>query len=192
MARRTILPALKRCMALGIAAVAALPHHAQAGDSLESFCAAWTAQTLEQAAENKAVECLPDINNSYADNFNTCMDLGRELMTLRMKALDDRLAECRLEIAKKTGEAVQKPGSRVSDTLKQQGGPAPPPAAPTATVTEDVDVYDKPGGNGNVTGVLTAPNTVELAGACQKENWCNVLGPAVPGGNGWVWGALQF
>jgi hypothetical protein len=63
---------------------------------------------------------------------------------------------------------------------------------PTATVIQDVDVYDAPGGNGHVTGVLRANNRVQLAGACQKQDWCHVLGPAVPNGDGWVWGALQF
>jgi hypothetical protein len=85
-----------------------------------------------------------------------------------------------------TGIVQQPPGSLSNILTSPLGG------NPTATVTQDVDVYDAPGGNGNVTGVLRANATVQLAGACQKPDWCHVLGPAVPNGNGWVWGALQF
>jgi hypothetical protein len=66
------------------------------------------------------------------------------------------------------------------------------PAGKTATVNSDVDVYDTPGGNGNVIGILRKGKTVNLVGACQKDDWCQVSGGAVPTGNGWVWGALDF
>ncbi|AFU02541.1 SH3 domain-containing protein [Nocardia brasiliensis] len=61
-----------------------------------------------------------------------------------------------------------------------------------ATVTEDVDVYDAPGGAGDVLGVLRQGQQVTLVGNCNRNDWCQVTGPAVPGGTGWVWGALQF
>jgi hypothetical protein len=70
--------------------------------------------------------------------------------------------------------------------------PAPaPPAAPApapapATVTGDVDVYDAPGGDGNVIGILRQGQQVQLQGACNKDDWCQVVG------QGWVWGHLQF
>ena len=65
----------------------------------------------------------------------------------------------------------------------------------TATVTgEDVDVYparndknDQP-----VIGVLRVGDKVTLVGDCKPEDWCNVSGPAVPNGNGWIWGHLQL
>lgn len=49
-----------------------------------------------------------------------------------------------------------------------------------------VEVFDAAGGNGNKTGELSAGDRVALAGAC-RDNWCNVLGPTVPNGNGWVY-----
>jgi hypothetical protein len=66
--------------------------------------------------------------------------------------------------------------------------PAPtPPPQPKATVKSDVDVYDVPGGEGNVTGVLRTNDTVDFRG-CQADNWCHVGGAPVPNGDGWVWG----
>ncbi len=69
------------------------------------------------------------------------------------------------------------------------------PAKPAATVTSDVDVYNaknEPDGTGQVVGMLRNGSQVELIGSCQPESWCQVSGQAVPGGQGWVWGALQF
>ena len=74
---------------------------------------------------------------------------------------------------------------------------APPPedvpVTKTATVTNDVDVYDAPGGSGKVTGILRRGSTVQLLGSCTPNSWCQVSGGAVPRGNGWVWGQyLQY
>lgn len=72
---------------------------------------------------------------------------------------------------------------------------APPEAATTATVISDVDVYDhknEPDGAGQIIGILLAGTEVQPAGPCEPESWCQVGGPAVPTGNGWVWGHLQF
>ncbi|MGB3020617.1 MAG: hypothetical protein WBB50_00655 [Methyloceanibacter sp.] len=90
-------------------------------------------------------------------------------------------------------QASPKPIKRLGK-LKKPAPPAAPPGTPakkTATVTKDVDVYDAAGGNGNQLGHLTAPNTVELAGACQ-DSWCNVQGAAVPTGNGWVYDGPDY
>jgi hypothetical protein len=71
--------------------------------------------------------------------------------------------------------------------------PPPPPPPATALVTSDVDVYDAPGGNGNVIGILRVRSQVHLVGSCKPEDWCHVSGPAVPpNGDGWVWGSLSF
>jgi hypothetical protein len=73
--------------------------------------------------------------------------------------------------------------------------PKPADQKPSATVTSDVDVYNvknEPDGTGHVVGTLRAGNKVQLLGTCKKESWCNVSGDAVPGGSGWVWGALDF
>jgi hypothetical protein len=79
-------------------------------------------------------------------------------------------------------------------------GPAAPagpavPAAATATVTDDVDVYNvknEPDGAGHVVGILRSTSQVQLVGSCQPQSWCQVSGAAVPSGKGWVWGALQL
>jgi hypothetical protein len=67
--------------------------------------------------------------------------------------------------------------------------PQKPVGRPTATVIADVDVYDAPGGNGTVKGVLLSNNKttkVSLLAPCQ-DNWCHVKGNPVPTGEGWVY-----
>lgn len=69
------------------------------------------------------------------------------------------------------------------------------PAAPTATVAADVDVYNaknEPGGAGQVVGILRQGGAVKLLGDCAPESWCEVSGDVVPGGHGWVWGHLNL
>jgi hypothetical protein len=86
------------------------------------------------------------------------------------------------------------------DSLQPLNCPAPVATGPaagqkTATVVSDVDVYDKknePDGAGTFVGILRSGNTVQLLSPCQKKAWCNISGGAVPGGSGWVWGALEF
>lgn len=67
-------------------------------------------------------------------------------------------------------------------------GPCVPNPTPqkTATVTGDVDIYDVPGGEGSVIGILRQNESVGLAGDCQPQDWCQVVG------KGWVWGHLSF
>ena len=76
------------------------------------------------------------------------------------------------------------------------GAPAPPtpPAAPVAAkVISDVDLYDAPDGGRTVIGMLYEGTYVLLADkTCPQNDWCQVTGPNVPAGNGWVWGHLQF
>ncbi|MCT7658691.1 hypothetical protein [Mycobacterium deserti] len=61
----------------------------------------------------------------------------------------------------------------------QQAPPPPPqqappqaPAALTATVTGDVDVYDAPGGGGNIIGILRQGEVVKVIRACPSNDWC--------------------
>ena len=71
----------------------------------------------------------------------------------------------------------------------------PGPGTLVATVASDVDVYNvknEPGGAGQIIGTLRTGQQVNLMGSCKKDDWCNVAGPVVPTGAGWVWGALDF
>ena len=76
--------------------------------------------------------------------------------------------------------------------------PDPPQANPGAAektafvVGEDVDVYDAPGGDGNIVGILRVDKGVQVNADCQPESWCLVRGAAVPTGQGWIWGHLRF
>jgi hypothetical protein len=68
--------------------------------------------------------------------------------------------------------------------------PAPAAGSNSRKVTGDVDVYDVPGGVGNVIGMLEGGEgqQVKLGSGCKDDNWCNVVWPAGPGGTAWVWG----
>ena len=75
--------------------------------------------------------------------------------------------------------------------------PPPPanPGAPSKTafvVDEDVNVYDVPGGNGNIIGILQKDKGVQVNADCKPQDWCLVRGVAVPTGQGWIWGHLRF
>ncbi|PWK58048.1 CAP domain-containing protein [Aminobacter sp. AP02] len=52
----------------------------------------------------------------------------------------------------------------------------------TTAIISDVDLYDIPGGVGNVIGILRQGQTLPLY-ECQADDWCRVEG-------GWVWGAF--
>ncbi|WNG91039.1 hypothetical protein [Mycobacterium sp. ITM-2016-00318] len=68
--------------------------------------------------------------------------------------------------------------------------PAAGQAGNSREVTGDVDVYDAPGGTGNVIGMLQGGGgqRVDLGAGCRDDNWCNVAFAAGPGGTAWVWG----
>jgi hypothetical protein len=46
------------------------------------------------------------------------------------------------------------------------------PVPQLPTVTSDVDVYDMPGGGGNVIGILRQGKVVKVVTACPSDNWC--------------------
>ena len=84
---------------------------------------------------------------------------------------------------------------KVLGKRKTPAGTTAPPPAPkqTTKVKDDVDVYDMPGGTGNVRGILRKNSVVALVEPCRSDNWCQVEGAAVPAGSGWVWGDfLEF
>jgi hypothetical protein len=78
--------------------------------------------------------------------------------------------------------------------------PAPAPQAPaqpppkTATVLKATDIYDLPDGKGtkykNAQGkpIFKGPGPVTLvAPDLCRDNWCHVVAPEVPPGNGWIY-----
>jgi hypothetical protein len=92
---------------------------------------------------------------------------------------------------------TQGPGtwSTVGPLACLQAGPGPDPpdlgGDHMFQLSGDVDMYDKPGGNGNKLGVADGKPDgpqVNLIG-CQSDNWCQI---AVPPDNQfvWVWGGF--
>ena len=81
-----------------------------------------------------------------------------------------------------------------------QPNPGPPPPLPPTTparatvVGEDVDVYERPNINDDLTpiGTLRVNTQVQVVGDCQPEAWCQVKGPDVPTGQGFIWGHLDL
>lgn len=55
-----------------------------------------------------------------------------------------------------------------------------PAATGMATVNDDVDLYDAPGGSGTIIGMLEEGSTHSLL-QCKSDNWCQL-------DSGWVWG----
>ena len=79
--------------------------------------------------------------------------------------------------------------------------PVPPanPGAPsrTAFVTtppeyDTVDVYDAPGGDGNLIGTVAKDKGLQANADCKPNDWCLIRGAAVPMGQGFMWGHLRF
>jgi hypothetical protein len=91
-----------------------------------------------------------------------------------------------------TGQFTSWGGHLVVDQIKQTGKPKPAtgPAAPTATVTSDVDLYDVPGGNGNIIGQLRKGQVVTLDttqnSTCPSKDWCVFSNP-----KGAAWGFVS-
>jgi hypothetical protein len=63
---------------------------------------------------------------------------------------------------------------------------------PSATVVADVDVYDAPGGTGQLLGVLRVGDKVSVRAWPCMDNWCDVSGGTVPGGKGWVYSGPDY
>lgn len=61
-----------------------------------------------------------------------------------------------------------------------------------ATVIADADVYDAPGGSGNVVGMLRSGGKVGVRSWPCPDNWCDVSGDAIPGGKGWVYSGPDY
>lgn len=81
---------------------------------------------------------------------------------------------------------VLKANDGIADVLKTSPVPdsARPPTQNTATVNGDVDLYDAPGGEGNVIGILKKGRKVTLAGpGCHAVTWCRIA-------EGFVWGSF--
>lgn len=81
------------------------------------------------------------------------------------------------------------------EELRAQTDPKTKPASPApnpfrAEVLDDVDVYDVPGGDGNVIDILRKGSNVFPRTPCPAADWCE-LTTSPPGQSvGWVWGAF--
>lgn len=71
---------------------------------------------------------------------------------------------------------------------REETKPVPDPVdavpAPMATISGDVDVYDSPGGGGNVQGMANTGMQVSVL-LCKPDNWCQI---SFGDETGWVWG----
>jgi hypothetical protein len=65
-------------------------------------------------------------------------------------------------------------------------------ASKSATVIADVDVYDAPGGSGQVLGVIRVGDKVKVRAWPCADDWCDISGTTVPGGKGWVYSGPDY
>jgi hypothetical protein len=100
----------------------------------------------------------------------------------------------------RAGTAIDRLGLICSDwqvaaTEPEQVDAAPPPVddgnLKTATVAQEVEVYNQPGGNGQKTGDLGTGTKVSVLGDC-VDSWCHVTGPRVPNGDGYVYNGDDY
>jgi hypothetical protein len=86
------------------------------------------------------------------------------------------------------GEPAAPPPVTTPTTPPPVTTPTPPP--PTATVTSDVDLYDVPGGGGNIIGHLRKGQVVTLDttknSTCPPQDWCVFSDP-----KGAAWGFVS-
>lgn len=73
-----------------------------------------------------------------------------------------------------------------SGVLMPAGQPCPK-RVDSAKITEDVDIYSAPGGEGEPFGVVPAGIKVFVK-ARQPDNWVQIVSEEIPGKSGWVWG----
>jgi len=162
-----------------------------------AFCKGYARQAAAAADANQIHGCGnggPRWMTNAAAHVDWCISLNGD------EGPPNNETAARIETLRACPGAISSSGKPI--TIKSIGkAKRPPPEAPTpeappappagpdiaiATVTGDVDVYDAPGGDGNVIGVLNAGR--QVSGVCREDRWCQVGGDAVPGGTGWVWG----
>ena len=121
---------------------------------------------------------IETLNQTITEQWQQIDALARQVA-----ALNERLQEAE---ASAPGPANEPPPHQVG-----------PQAPAVATVISDVDIYDVPGGNGKIIGILRSGRQVKLATdnglpaapgqTCKPKDWCHVVIPELPGGSGWVW-----
>jgi Bacterial TSP3 repeat len=130
--------------------------------------------------------------------YDTDMDGLSDFQEVRVTSTDPMKADTDGDGVSDGTERDNKTDPRVSD--KPAANPAKPPPfdeSPPGTqpmfVNGDVDVYDAPGGDGNVIGMLDFDEEGKFRRSvnmysCRPDNWCEIIYTPGPNGRGWVWG----
>jgi hypothetical protein len=131
--------------------------------------------------------------------YDTDMDGLNDLQETRDTRTDPLKADTDGDGVSDGTERDNKTDPLVSD--KPAAGPAkpppfdyaPPPGTQQMAVNGDVDVYDVPGGDGNVIGMLDFDEEGKFTRSvnmysCTADNWCEITYTTGPNGRGWVWG----
>ncbi|WP_319455684.1 MULTISPECIES: hypothetical protein [unclassified Mycobacterium] len=163
---------------------------------------------LTDVQENDTYKTNPNVKDTDGDVLSDGVEVDRGLNPLSADTDGDKLADGE-ENRLKTNPLVQDTDGDtfldgyevdVSNTNPLVANPAPAAQAPAppaltpnpfrAEVLDDVDVYDVPGGDGNVIRILTKGSRVFPVKPCPAADWCE-LTTSPPGQSvGWVWGAF--
>jgi hypothetical protein len=160
---------------------------------------------LTDVLETGTYNTNPNMKDTDGDVLSDGVEVDRGLNPLSPDTDGDKLADGE-ENRLKTNPLVQDTDGDtfldgyevdVSNTNPLVANPAPAAEAPAMTpnpfrgeVTADVDLYDVPGGDGNVIDVLRKGTHVFPRNPCPAADWCE-LTTSPPGQSvGWVWGSF--
>ena len=139
------------------------------------FCEYYASKAIDQVAS--AADCGfsgPRWDPNKQDHLNWC--LAQKSQSSSWSEFYSREGEIKDCLVKKT--------SAPSGGLMSAG-------PPVVTVPQDVDIYASPGGVGRPFGFVKAGSRVTEIDA-RPDQWCHIIGDAVPLGNGWVWCGSGF
>lgn len=136
------------------------------------FCVRYAGHATSEAIVAERSNCAftgPRWITDHDQHLNWCLS--------NFAAATDATGEVRARDFADAEDAARIAGIQECQAKNASGGGT----AFTATATEDVDLYDRPGGNGNILGVLDQGSPVNVR-LCQPDNWCQLTT------NYWVWG----
>jgi len=155
-----------------------------------AFTVAWTEESGDFGGDGPAGG-----GNIYTDMFTGTIQPDGQVTGTRLDSANKSstwLADQRFTCTKQAEDAAAQPVPdkpiRGAGTPKKADAQDPVATEETATITDDVQLFDVPGGGGVYLGDVTGRRKVKVL-TRQDDNWVQISGTGVPGHDtGWVWG----